>query len=177
MIAEQKAESDDAPDGMLDVGDLVRVLSYDSETGIFTWLVTLSNRAKAGSRAGTVSNACRQIQLFGVIYKEHQLAWLFHYGVWPTGIIDHANRDQMDNRIKNLRDTNQTMNNANQKRRSDNTSGFKGVSWNASKQKWHAYLTKDRKRIHLGYFESPVFAHYAYIAAANREFGEYARAA
>jgi hypothetical protein len=96
MIAQAKEQEDESPEGLLDVGDLVRVLSYDAETGIFTWLVTLSNRAKAGSRAGAVSDTCRQIQLFGVLYKEHHLAWLFHHGVWPSGIIDHANGNPLD---------------------------------------------------------------------------------
>jgi hypothetical protein len=33
-----------------------------------------------------------------------------------------------------------------------NTSGVVGISWSKVCQKWHAYISKDGKAIHLGYF-------------------------
>lgn len=47
---------------------------------------------------------------------------------------------------------------------SDNTSGYRGVSWNKAARRWVAYLMVSRKRIHLGYFDEKEDAARAYNA-------------
>lgn len=42
----------------------------------------------------------------------------------------------------------------NQRKSSNNTSGRTGVSWNKERQKWDAYVMKDRKKINLGRFKT-----------------------
>jgi hypothetical protein len=56
----------------------------------------------------------------------------------------------------------------------NNTSGYKGVSWNKRKGKWRATITVNRKPLFLGYFGTPEEAAGAYDQAAIRHFGEYA---
>lgn len=46
----------------------------------------------------------------GKKFLAHRLAWLLYYGDWPTGNIDHINRNKSDNRIENLRDVSQSVN-------------------------------------------------------------------
>lgn len=78
-------------------------LTYDPETGDFFWKVR-SGRMVAGSLAGkTTKRGYRMLLVKGRHYQAHRAAWLFHYGDWPDGQIDHINRDPADNRISNLR--------------------------------------------------------------------------
>ena len=93
----------------------------------------------------------------------------------PEGSVDHINGDQEDNRRENLRSCNQSQNCANSKISRNNTSGYKGVSWNRALKKWHAYIMVNRKRIHLGYFASKIRAARAYDKAATQYFGKFAR--
>lgn len=65
-----------------------------------------------GSRKGWVNkNGYTYISTpLGKKFLAHRLAWLLYYGDWPTGNIDHINRDRSDNRIENLRDVSQSVN-------------------------------------------------------------------
>ena len=50
------------------------------------------------------------IRYAGKGYKAHRLAWLHVYGRWPNGPLDHINRLKNDNRIENLRETDDALN-------------------------------------------------------------------
>lgn len=88
-------------------------------------------------------------------------------------IVDHISRNKLDNRKSNLRKCSASQNGYNKCIRSDNTSGIIGISWNEDKQKWAAYINKERKRIPLGYFtdkESAVRARLRAEAEYHNEF-------
>lgn len=51
------------------------------------------------------------------------------------------------------------------------TTGVTGVSWSKVVQKWHAYINKDGKRKHLGYFDSFEAATEARQTAERMEYG------
>lgn len=82
------------------------VLRYEPETGMFFWRRNVNNNGGAlGGRAGSVrDNGHRRIGVFGTRYMEQRLAWLYVYGEWPKGIVQHINNDPSDNRISNLRE-------------------------------------------------------------------------
>lgn len=67
---------------------------------------------------------------------------------------DHINRNPLDNRKRNLRPASKNENNQNHKKFINNTSGFSGVNWHKGLHKWHARITVENKRIHLGYFDN-----------------------
>ncbi len=163
----------------ISAGRVREALDYDPETGNFTWREPLSSRAKVGQRAGRKDGrGYIRIGLDGFYYNGHRLAWLYVYGEWPDGGLDHRNRDKTDNRIENLRLATKSQNMANSYRRKDNASGFKGIYFQKDKRKrpWLAQIRKDGKKFHLGYFPTPEEGHAAYAAAARRLFGEFARA-
>jgi HNH endonuclease/AP2 domain len=89
--------------------------------------------------------------------------------------VDHINNNKLDNRRGNLRLCSHAENIHNQKTRSTNTSGFKGVSWHKGKQKWCAKICANMKQKHLGAFDTKVDAAKAYNEAALREYGQFAR--
>lgn len=64
---------------------------------------------------------------------------------------DHINGDRLDCRRANLRVVTQRQNFQNQPA-STGSSRFRGVSWEARRQRWVAYGTLDGRRRHVGYF-------------------------
>lgn len=151
-------------------------LKYNPETGVIVWSIARQD-IRAGAVAGTIdTNGYRKIMLNRRYYGAHRIAWLLTYGAWPDGIIDHIDGDQSNNRLSNLRLSNTSLNAANKKRPSTNTSGFKGASLIKSTGKYGAYIKVNGKSMALGTkFLTPKEAHDAYINAARIHFGEHAR--
>ncbi len=87
--------------------------------------------------------------------------------------VDHINHDTLDNRRCNLRIVTHATNALNRRIRSDNTSGFKGVSFNKQRQLWQAYINLNRKRFYLGFFSTAAEAGDAYRIAAIRFHGSF----
>jgi hypothetical protein len=147
-------------------------LSYNPDTGVFTWL----NGQKSGKIAGNLKRqGYIKINICLVYYAAHRLAWLYVYGRHP-GEIDHINGIGSDNRICNLRECTSTQNNFNQRKRLDNSSGFRGVTWHKTNKKWRARIEISRKVILLGYFSTPELANAAYQSKARELHGEFYRA-
>jgi len=94
----------------------------------------------------------------------------------PKGmVVDHINRDGMDNRSANLRPATHSQNLCNsKKRRGTKSSKYKGVSWYKRTLKWKAAITFKNKKIYLGYFENEIDAAKAYDEAAKKYHGEFA---
>ena len=144
--------------------DLLKVLDYQPETGIFVWKVSYGP-ANKGDIAGRKNNdGYVQICVKGVRYQAHRLAWLCVYGRWPNGQIDHINRIKNNNSISNLRECSQSENSQNA-RSARNTSGVLGVTWNKKCKKWQAQITAFGKSYYLGIFDSIEDAKNARITA------------
>jgi hypothetical protein len=159
---------------MLTAERLREILHYDPATGVFTWLAPVGNRA-CGAPAGRLSHGYIGIQIGGKRYLAHRLAWLYVTGEWPSDQVDHINLDRSDNRWCNLRPAGQSQNMGNTRVYCNNTSGFKGVSWEKGRRKWDARVLVKGKNIHLGYFDAPHLAYAAYCLAARKYFGDFAR--
>ena len=61
--------------------------------------------------------------------------------------VDHIDNNRSNNHITNLRWATCKENNQNTTKRSDNTSGSKGVSWRKNTQKRQAYITINGKKL------------------------------
>lgn len=144
---------------------LREVLHYDSATGVFRWRVALAQRTRVGDVVGTRSTkGYLDIQVDGISYRAHRLAWLYIFGEWPSDQIDHRNTVRDDNRISNLRDATNAENAQNRHRASrDNRAGALGVT--RSGRRWTASITVRGARHHLGSFDTPEAASAAYLAA------------
>ena len=69
-------------------------------------------------------------------------------------MIDHINRNPLDNRRCNMRIVSQKKNQENQKISKKNLSGFTGVYWNKHASKWMAYICHNKKVIYLGLYNT-----------------------
>jgi hypothetical protein len=94
----------------------------------------------------------------------------------PEGFLcDHVSCETLDNRRINLRPATPAQNSRNARLPRNNTSGFKGV--NVSRYRWRAQICVDGKNLELGSFTTATEAHVAYVAAAIKYHGEFARTA
>lgn len=145
------------------------ILSYNCDTGIFTRKVRLAQRHRVGDRADVLITSSSAAGYYRVSFDAkrfyaHRVAWLYVYGQWPVGEIDHINGNKSDNRIENLREANHSVNMQNVLApRRHNKSGFLGVS--KHKNKWRAGVMLNGKRHHVGSYDSPEDAHEAYLEA------------
>lgn len=89
-------------------------------------------------------------------------------------IVDHINRNTLDNRKSNLRLCNKSENGANSKHRINNTSGYKGVFLIKRINKWMAQIMFNKTSIYIGTYKSKKEAALAYNRKAKELFGEYA---
>ena len=72
----------------------------------------------------------------------------------PDGfVIDHASRNTLDNRKRNLRIATASQNGINSGMRSNNTSGYRGVSWNKKFRKWVASIRHGGHLCYLGSYD------------------------
>ncbi len=92
----------------------------------------------------------------------------------PAGkVVDHIDRNGLNNRKSNLRICSVADNCRNSKGWGK-TSQYKGVSWSREKKKWLAVIRYDYKYRHIGCFENQIAAAKAYDKMARKFFGEFA---
>lgn len=149
--------------------DVLELLDYDIETGVFTW-----KKQRRGVRVGIPLGTCNgfgylRITVLGQSYYAHRLAWFYVHGFWPKNEVDHINSIRSDNRICNLREATTSENQhykfmstvAGTKKRKTKVLG---VSWHAKARKWQAHC----KTAYLGLFTSISEASDAYRAAKEK---------
>jgi hypothetical protein len=90
-------------------------------------------------------------------------------------LVDHINRNGLDNRRENLRLATNSQNIMNSVRKQKvSKSGYKGVYYKPERNKYKATITVKKKHIHLGYFDTKEEAYEAYCKAADELHGEFA---
>lgn len=89
-------------------------------------------------------------------------------------LVDHINYDRLDNQRSNLRIATKSQNSQNRVLPITNTSGYKGVTWSKSKNKWQVALKHNQKYVFVGRFDNILDAAKAYNIKAKELFGEYA---
>lgn len=89
-------------------------------------------------------------------------------------VVDHKNRNALDNRRRNLRIASDAENARNRSPRSNNTSGYVGVDWDIRANKWRAQISHNYKKIFIGYFDDLMEAVKARDEMAKKLHGEFA---
>ena len=82
---------------------LKSLLIYNPETGHFHWIKPRNSTLQRAEFAGSLDKKVISITINKKHYKAHRLAWLYTYGHFPEGEVQHINKIRTDNRISNLR--------------------------------------------------------------------------
>lgn len=151
--------------------EVMRVLDYDPETGVFIRKVGCRGGVSAGVEAGAVQVTAagkryRVISVNGRHYRAHRLAWLILTDSFPDDQIDHINGCGLDNRAENLRAVSNSENSKNARKPYTNTSGVVGVYRRKDCNKWRACISVEGRLTHLGTFK------YFHEALAARKSAE-----
>ena len=93
----------------------------------------------------------------------------------PDQLIDHVNKNRLDNRKSNLRFASKSENAINSKLSNRNSTGYSGVSRVKNSSKYRARIRVNSKEIYLGLFSTVQEASEAYNEAAKQYFGKFAR--
>ena len=157
------------------------ILRYDAATGFLYWnrrddVGEWWNGRFAEKRAGAHLDRkgyCT-IGIDNRTYRTHRVIWAYVTGEWPDTEVDHRDTDRQNNRFKNLRKASVEQQRMNMSLHKDSQTGFKGVSLN-KRFGYRSRIWVDKKEVTLGYFKTAEEAHAAYVAAARKHFGEFAR--
>lgn len=92
-------------------------------------------------------------------------------------LIDHKDKDGLNNQKENLRLASYSENAINCKslKHSESYSKYRGVTWCVADKRWSAALRKDGKAYHLGLFSTEERAALAYNEFAKKIQGEFAQ--
>ncbi len=91
-----------------------------------------------------------------------------------TGIVDHKNRNGLDNRRSNLRVATTQQNTQNKASHKGSLSQYKGVDYDKQAKKWRARINGRGQSIFLGNFDTEPEAAVAYDKCAVHAHGEFA---
>lgn len=161
---------------MITQTEIKRLFEY--REGKLFWKINKRGISK-GKHAGYIhNNGYRRIIINRKMYLEHQLVWLYFHGNIPKQ-LEHKNRIRNDNKIENLRESNQSQNIANATKvktmnGKPTSSKYKGVTQRKGKKNWRGSITKNGERIDLGTFKHEIDCAKAYDQKAIELFGEFA---
>ncbi|EKU4730588.1 HNH endonuclease [Citrobacter sp. Cf084] len=158
---------------LMSVGDIRDLIDYNPENGVLTAKVNFSGR-QAGSVIGSQTwQGYYAFSLFGKKCFAHRLAWLLHYGEWPSQPIDHINGIKTDNSIRNLRLCSLSQNQFNKPTQKNNTTGVKGVYWNKRDKRYVASVQFNGKKYSAGHHKDIDNAKEAVMKLREKLAGEF----
>lgn len=146
---------------------------FEYVDGDLYWKVPKS-RINIGDKAGCITEGYRRVYVDKHLLGVHRIIWLYHRGYFPK-MLDHKDRNKLNNRIENLREVTPSQNIVNRTISKSNLSSiFKGVSINLNNGMFRARIDFNKKRICLGHYKSEKLAALAYNEAAKYLYNEYA---
>ena len=91
------------------------------------------------------------IKVKGKQFKAHRIAWFLYYGYFPKSELDHINRNKLDNRIENLRESNRIEQNRNKDKKPNKQTGQIGIYIDKTKGLKKNYATKINNKTYRFY--------------------------
>ena len=168
---------------------------FDYKDGYLYWKVSkcYNGKTEVGKKAGwsskTHSGYRNFVRVKGKTFIAARVIFFMHHNWWPE-MVDHEDRNQLNDRIENLRPADGFQNAANVKKKDNKTSKYMGVHYALkitrrklkttgeikewSNPKWVAQISHMNKRISLGNYKTEIEAALAYNKGAVKYHGEFA---
>lgn len=146
------------------------------------WKKDIYRQIKKGDQAGYLRPGRKNekgyaaVRLQGNVYYIHRILYYLYTHIDPKdNFIDHIDGNTLNNSIDNLRLVSNKQNQQNRATKNkNNSSGYKGVTWDKNRNKWIAQITVEGKCKFLGRYDCKIKAALAYNRAAIKYFKEYA---
>lgn len=141
---------------------------FEYRDGNLYWKKTINSRAIKNSKAGYISKKgyC-YITVNKKTFLAHRLIFTFFHGYIPN-VIDHIDRNPLNNKIENLRDVTSQINSYNQKLNIKNKSGVSGVSFCKRRKLWVVRFNVNKKPMYFGRFKDLELAELVAIEAKDK---------
>lgn len=138
-------------------GDLVYIDLSKRDGTIIKTIISIDDLDLVNSFKGKwYSDWCKSIKGYYVKGNNGKTTIRLHRHIMnplPGLVIDHINRNTLDNRRINLRSVTQEENLQNVSFNIGNKSNVRGVSWHGVSGKWQARTQIKKKQYHLGIFD------------------------
>jgi hypothetical protein len=134
----------------------------------FSWCADIDRRAD-----GTIKNVYAKCNVGGGIRKRRIMMHRLIFDGDGDKIIDHIDRNGLNNRKSNLRTATSSENQFNRGVGRNNKSGIKGVSFDKRSAKWSAQIHVQRRQYRLGLYGTIEEAAEAYASAAKSLHGQF----
>lgn len=164
---------------------LRQCFNYEPDTGLLVWRTRpidhyqsakvwkIITKRCAGLTAGYRNKAGYiAVNLDGSMYLAHRIIVKLVEGE-DCEEVDHVDGIRHNNLWGNLRPTSTKNNRRNTRISSRNRSGFKGVHFYKSRNKYTAEIRVEQRTLHLGYFSNAEEAHAAYCKAGMEHYGPF----
>lgn len=133
------------------------LFDYSPVSGELFWKIGRSG-IHVGQRVGDNTPSGRRVMINSKMYRVCWIVLFWNNGRWPRGspeeVVHHINGNSFDDRLDNLQIVTKSYDTHNRKTSVNNTSGYQGVSWQPSSNKWIAYINTSNKRITIGRFDT-----------------------
>ena len=106
-------------------------------------------------------------------YFRYQIIFLWHNGYIPK-LIDHADRDTLNDKIENLREATPSQNNRNTTSRKNASSKYLGVQKNEKHNSWRVFVKRHDAPPYIGSFKTEEEAALVFNKFAVKYYGEFA---
>lgn len=157
--------------------EIVKNLFDYHEDGYLIWKIKPRQNVQIGDRAGFCMFYERgyrcKVKINMKSYFCSRIIFLWHKGYFPI-IVDHKDRNKLNDKIENLRAATTFDNAKNTNSRKNSSSKYLGVYWHAKNKYWCAHVSVCGKSKHLGVFKNEDEAALAFNNATKIHYGEFA---
>lgn len=149
-----------AKSGIVVDGDVARITMFDGSVAVVDAVIADVVREWSWSNNGVG---------YAVNGSGKRRVYLHRFVLWLSGVdcgalqVDHVNNDRLDNRAANLRVVTRSENQRNRRV----TGKYRGVNFEAGRNKYMARIKRHGKTVHLGRFDNEIDAAKAYDHAAK----------
>jgi hypothetical protein len=147
--------------------------SLEKETGKLHWIKKPAKKIRVGDEAGWRQNHNGLIRVSITVpgegrFLRARVVWKMFYGSEPPAVVDHVDRNPLNDSPENLRDGTNGVNQRNKPVTS--STGLVGAF--KCGNKWQSTIQREGRTVYLGVFETPEEANAAYMAAKVLLTGE-----